>query len=615
MFNFKNKNIKIILLVLLVLASLLSYSLMRRDVEGYTNISSHFEKNFKIYTKDFRNGIDYYFLEPAVMNDPHINFSTDTPLSSLDGRVVSKEDVNKNGGIHKYMFKNGYDMYRLTDTAPGAVESYEVYKIEIPFTINLLNSEQTDTVVSNPVEESTITNETSQEILDKNHGLQTQQNTRAKTKVIYGQIYFTFRENLEAEDVEADSGALERIKNLLNSLNSLIAKNASIVDSTGSITTLINPIDVDGSFRRIYRSGTKFVELDLSIEVPLNKSNAIVSQLNHRMFGNERKFMTAVRDIYSPGNDTNDINIIDIGDFGDRERERDRYRYRESSVDEGFGNMFSYFFGKKVKEGMTTALTHRGNILLRIKEGDYSNVLTTSRENLDITIKKSNIVLIQNGELLVKPQKYVAPSPTPISVNNNQTNGSGDNGVQANSVQYNNGNGNCGDTIGPVANGVQNNAGNGNNANGVQGNCKYTCNDSCLIPGSDPALVSNNKSPFYGDTSMFETAMNNPSNPIVNPVNSLNPVEYAQTLFGPDATGLVANTSSSVFANNEVPPVVTDDLNDINNANNILPANESNMNNSNNRNNIFPAYDPKINDNNNNPVPRPVLANFSTFGS
>jgi hypothetical protein len=47
--------------------------------------------------------------------------------------------------------------------------------------------------------------------------------------------------------------------------------------------------------------------------------------------------------------------------------------------------------------------------------------------------------------------------------------------------------------------------------------------------------------PIYNN---FETAMNLSSNPIVNPVNSMNPLEYAQTLFGPEVTPMMSKNSS-----------------------------------------------------------------------
>ena len=46
--------------------------------------------------------------------------------------------------------------------------------------------------------------------------------------------------------------------------------------------------------------------------------------------------------------------------------------------------------------------------------------------------------------------------------------------------------------------------------------------------------------PIYNN---FETAMNLASNPIVNPVNSMNPLEYAETLFGPQVTPMMSKNS------------------------------------------------------------------------
>ena len=71
---------------------------------------------------------------------------------------------------------------------------------------------------------------------------------------------------------------------------------------------------------------------------------------------------------------------------------------------------------------------------------------------------------------------------------------------------------------------------------------------------SGNALPTNNPS-FYNDFNLyllrqgafgssyipplyynFETAMNLPSNPIVNPVNTMNPLDYANSIFGPTIT-------------------------------------------------------------------------------
>ena len=42
-----------------------------------------------------------------------------------------------------------------------------------------------------------------------------------------------------------------------------------------------------------------------------------------------------------------------------------------------------------------------------------------------------------------------------------------------------------------------------------------------MLPGSDPILMNQYNTPFYGQYSSFESIMNNPSNPLVNPLNTL----------------------------------------------------------------------------------------------
>ena len=61
--------------------------------------------------------------------------------------------------------------------------------------------------------------------------------------------------------------------------------------------------------------------------------------------------------------------------------------------------------------------------------------------------------------------------------------------------------------------------------------------------------------PIYNN---FETAMNLPSNPIVNPVNTMNPLEYAETLFAPQVTPMMAknsylNSDVAISATKEIP--------------------------------------------------------------
>jgi len=654
-FNFKNKNIKIILLVLLVLASVACYSMMRRDVEGLGNMSSHFETNFKIYNKDYKNGTDNYFLKPYAANETEIKFSTDTPLSSLSGTVISKEDVNKNGGIYKYMIKNGYDMYRLTTaTTPGTVESYEVYKIDIPFTINLLDADAAivdsvvdaaivDSVVDPAVDETVVDSVVDEAVVDSVVDETTTVRPRltgspaatpeqlaeiARLKALETSQTVIVETTTLSTTLSIAETSIEPVK--IEKLKVLISGDASIA---GSANGPVLPSNVITTLTPATATEPTFLKID--IVVPIDESAAMITKLNDTWFSSILIFNAAINSQAMSGITAEAIPVP------------------IAVVIEPFGNMMSYFFGKKVKEGMT-GLTYRGNVLLRLREGDYSNVLTKSGETLDITMKKSNIVLIQNGGLLVKPQNYVAPPVTPPK----------DNGGQTTYIK---------------------------DENGLYVAVNSQATNSCLIPGSDPALVTNNKCPFYPDTSMFETAMNNPSNPIVNPVNSMSPVDYSQTLFGPHATGVAANTPCSSCNNNQVPAatntnscssnnvarttdVVVDDVvvddatvndlvdnpsivpavpttpdatnapnvpnvfNQINSAGNRMMAQNGNdgngagnaaaaatssysdFNGAGNMNpsmartdNIFPEYVPNLNDN--NAEPRPVLANFSSFGS
>lgn len=52
-----------------------------------------------------------------------------------------------------------------------------------------------------------------------------------------------------------------------------------------------------------------------------------------------------------------------------------------------------------------------------------------------------------------------------------------------------------------------------------------------LENGNNHPHLNNYNPPFY---SSFESAMNNPSNPLVNPLNSMNPQQYSESLFGPN---------------------------------------------------------------------------------
>jgi len=161
--------------------------------------------------------------------------------------------------------------------------------------------------------------------------------------------------------------------------------------------------------------------------------------------------------------------------------------------------------------------------------------------------------------------------------------------------------------------------------------------------------------PIYNN---FETAMNLPSNPIVNPVNTMNPLEYAETLFAPQVTPMMAknsylNSDVAISATKEIPSVSAKDTSTLKTNNtsmkdvfkfdsdgNLLSQNigTKNVDDSSNHTKVktvykettapcpppqrcpesnfeckkVPNYEQGIN---NAFLPRPVLADFSTFGT
>lgn len=85
--------------------------------------------------------------------------------------------------------------------------------------------------------------------------------------------------------------------------------------------------------------------------------------------------------------------------------------------------------------------------------------------------------------------------------------------------------------------------------------------------------------PIYNN---FETAMNLPSNPIVNPVNSMNPLEYAETLFGPNITPVMAknsylnqNNATTVEASANTMKSISSQLPNFDTAGNLLAQNSA----------------------------------------
>ena len=184
-------------------------------------------------------------------------------------------------------------------------------------------------------------------------------------------------------------------------------------------------------------------------------------------------------------------------------------------------------------------------------------------------------------------------------------------------------------------------------------------NDFNLYLLRQGAFGSNYIPPIYNN---FETAMNLPSNPIVNPINTMNPLDYANSIFGPtitptmissmclnqnvakvtDSTTILRESSNNLVSNlgNNRSNTNTNNTNtntntnntntntntntNSNNTNNTNTNTNTNTNNTNlNRNQDFmresyPPYQPsQIITNSASEsefIPRPVLTDFSSFG-
>ena len=166
----------------------------------------------------------------------------------------------------------------------------------------------------------------------------------------------------------------------------------------------------------------------------------------------------------------------------------------------------------------------------------------------------------------------------------------------------------------------------------------------------DGGLGASYVPPIYNN---FETAMNLPSNPIANPVNSMNPLDYAESLFGPKISPAMAKNSylnqsdaTTLESSANTMKSITSQTPNFDSGGNLLAQNStgfnsgSNSNSNSNSNTIntnnsiakedyppcpapqrcpepnfeckkMPKYEQGID---NAFLPRPVLTDFSTFG-
>ena len=543
-FNFKNKNMLIILLLLVVLASIFCYSFMMKSVEGNTNLGTTvFSDNFKIVKKDYVTNTEYYTIDPNTTTN-EISFVSDTPITALTPVIVPVTQVT--GNINEYMYANSYDMYRkvtktetppVTEANPTPVavvkEEYEFYKINVPYSLSVVSSTTTPVVdtttpvvdTTTPVVDSTVAADpVAQSDETQAAALLQQAATTPETATPMSTLTTTF--SMQGSGLSAAT---------ITSLQMIISQKASIVDPNGTNSVPIAPSQVTITEVSQGEAANSLLKIDIS--VPSANKDTIIAQLT--IFSSVQSFNTALTTGGIVAEDLTIVNkMVDLA-------------VQESFMNlEGFGNMgnfFSKLFGKKVKEGNTnlgTTTNNLGNVLIGIRNNDYTKVYSKSGNILNITINTTDstgqkTVLIQDGTLKVQPQSQVSTPPTTTTADPNLN-------LTAASAISGGGSVNIGDINVP-----------GGVPGGYYPQYPSYVKDACgnyvpsynqqmnpyMLPGSDPILMNQYNTPFYGQYSSFESAMNNPSNPLVNPVNSMNPVEYSQTLFGPWTTPMMSKTA------------------------------------------------------------------------
>ena len=284
-----------------------------------------------------------------------------------------------------------------------------------------------------------------------------------------------------------------------------------------------------------------------------------------------------------------------------------------------------------------SATNRKNNFNMLIKEFsgniyDLSSNIHLTRLSVNITSPDSVVAkpLITNGRFYLKPVNPATPDPDPV----------------IRQIQYI-----SGGTATATATGGSVTLGDTNLNLGLlsslfgAGN-RYSDSELYAYLLQDGGLGASYVPPIYNN---FETAMNLPSNPIANPVNSMNPLDYAESLFGPKITPSMAKNSylnqsdaTTLESSANTMKSITSQTPNFDSGGNLLAQNStgfnsgsnSNSNTINTNNSIakedyppcpapqrcpepnfeckkMPKYEQGID---NAFLPRPVLTDFSTFG-
>ena len=300
----------------------------------------------------------------------------------------------------------------------------------------------------------------------------------------------------------------------------------------------------------------------------------------------------------------------------------------DSPPSESFINLFSNLF---LREGL-----ENNDIIIGISNEELTKVYDLEGNHLStFSLTISGEIIINNGIIVEKVADIITTAATPISLNTGMTTEQ----ILAFAEAMKDGDT---DIVLPERDTTYSTS-----------SMKDVVLDYLLGNSGASFQDSGYYAPHYNS---FESAMSTPSNPIVNPVNSMNPLDYSQSLFGPNVTPTMmqnmcknSNTNNfSDFKNGNDSEAENGDedgaTNEANNGSNNGSTNGSeatngselqqpqtystsnmdsntcqNCNGKQNSNNTCSSCENKnsiLNGGGYSPhLPRPVLTNFSNFGN
>jgi len=192
---------------------------------------------------------------------------------------------------------------------------------------------------------------------------------------------------------------------------------------------------------------------------------------------------------------------------------------------------------QKTSTTVNNDLSETTNLLLVVDNSGYFYDISGLNRKLGFNLILDNKYLIQNGRFIgpIEDRNLPSSTATPIatsSATNSSTGWSGDINFKDMFKGFNNGQLPPNMTPEMAVYMMQGSMGSGNQGYAM---------------------------PYYNS---FESAMNNPSNPLVNPTNAMNPLQYNQSLFGPNVTPMMSQNMCKNSSADKSEKVREDDITD-----------------------------------------------------